>query len=780
VVDARWLSDGRFLLTSQPTLAIFVAIALALLSLWSYRLLDRRLGKLLFTPGAPGRAVRSLALAALLRWLSLCLVLWMLEGWMVQPIERMKPELLVVLDRSLSMSSIDAQDESQATTSRWEQAKSWLTSEEFRKGTENFRLRFFTVADALESRELSDLESMEATGSASDLGSGLQKLWQQHGFAEGGTLVISDGAATDATPLELVSQLASQSNHPVDAITVGPFEERPDWMIEGLRLEDLVFEGDQVLVDGLLKGVGFRALETAQVSLWDAQSNQKLDQIELPASTFPAQLPFQLRWKAEGKGERVLEVRVAPGRQETNQNNNSQRKTIQIRRDPLRVLLVASAPSYEFRFLKHYLERARQPNEPQLPAFEVASYLESADPRYLEQDRSASDLFPASNTQLRTWDVVVVCDADAAYLESGMGKLLGKWVREDGGGVFWLQGSTFRLQDLSASLESLLPVEAEPAGPAPARTTAALGPWKLTEIARRLGPLQIDVNAQDPGEAWRQLKPSGAAQSPMRVRETASLLANDARGLPVMAMQFAGAGRSVWMGSDTSYRWRGFLGSDVVFERFWMQWLRWLARRPPLPSAPQYQLIAQPKVVRAGSPIRVELAPKDNSLQNNSLQDTTTPSESMELQVAATSSRNTGRTEENDRLLIRSQENPERYQMELVLERPGEFLLSVPNLTPQPEPVSVTVQGVLEEQQAMEARPQWMEQLAQSGSGIHLPFADRQQLWEHLASRSQQRHVSLPPRSIWNLPWIVGALIAMLAVEWMLRYRYGDFPAISR
>jgi hypothetical protein len=118
--------------------------------------------------------------------------------------------------------------------------------------------------------------------------------------------------------------------------------------------------------------------------------------------------------------------------------------------------------------------------------------------------------------------------------------------------------------------------------------------------------------------------------------------------------------------------------------------------------------------------------------------------------------------------------------MELVLERPGEFLLSVPNLTPQPEPVSVTVQGVLEEQQAMEARPQWMEQLAQSGSGIHLPFADRQQLWEHLASRSQQRHVSLPPRSIWNLPWIVGALIAMLAVEWMLRYRYGDFPAISR
>ncbi len=775
MVDTRWLSDGRFSLTSQPALAIFVAIALALLSLWSYRLLDRRLGNLLFISGAQGRAVRSLALAALLRWLSLCLLLWMLEGWMLQPVARLQPELVVVLDQSLSMSSIDAMEESKARESRWDQAKAWLTSEEFRKGTENFRVRYFTVADSLDPRELSDLKSMEATGSASDLGSGLQKLWQQHGMAEGGTLVISDGAATDATALELVSQIASHSNHPVDAITVGPIEQRPDWMIDGVRLDDLVFEGDQVLVEGLLTGVGFRAMETAQVSLWDAQSNQKLDQIELPAPSFPARLPFQLRWKSEGKGERVLEVRVELGRGETIQSNNSQRKTIQIRRDPLRVLLVASAPSYEFRFLKHYLERARQPNEPLLPAFEVASYLESADARYLEQDRSASDLFPSSISQLKTWDVVVVCDADAAYLESGMGKLLGGWVREEGGGVFWLQGSTFRLQDLSASLESLLPVQADPNDAAPSRTTMAIGPWQLSEIARRLGPMQIDLGAQDPGEAWRQLKPSGASQSPVQVRETASLLANDARGLPVMAMQFAGAGRSVWMGSDSTYRWRGFLGSDVVYERFWMQWLRWLARRPPLPSAPQYQLIAEPKVVQAGSAIRVELVPKDSSLQG-----TATPSDAVEIQIASTSSRTLGRATEEARLLTRSQENPDRYRLELVLEQPGEFLLSVPTLTPQPEPVSVMVQGVLSEQQAMEPRAQWMEQLAQSGSGIHLPFADRQQLWEQLALRSQERQVALPARSIWNLPWIVGILIAMLAVEWMLRYRYGDAPALSR
>jgi hypothetical protein len=118
--------------------------------------------------------------------------------------------------------------------------------------------------------------------------------------------------------------------------------------------------------------------------------------------------------------------------------------------------------------------------------------------------------------------------------------------------------------------------------------------------------------------------------------------------------------------------------------------------------------------------------------------------------------------------------------MELVLEQPGEFLLSVPELTPQPEPISVMVQGVLEEQQAMEPRPQWMEQLAQSGSGVHLPFAERQMLWDQLASRSQERQVALPPRSIWNLPWIVGMLIAMLAVEWVLRYRYGDGPPLGR
>ena len=54
--------------------------------------------------------------------------------------------------------------------------------------------------------------------------------------------------------------------------------------------------------------------------------------------------------------------------------------------------------------------------------------------------------------------------------------------------------------------------------------------------------------------------------------------AADATPSPVVCLQYVGAGRVVFQSTDESYLWSRFDGTDIYYERYWIQLIRYLSR----------------------------------------------------------------------------------------------------------------------------------------------------------------------------------------------------------
>src|SRR5262249_52619509 len=132
--------------------------------------------------------------------------------------------------------------------------------------------------------------------------------------------------------------------------------------------------------------------------------------------------------------------------------NNRIVRTINVRKEKLKVLLVDGEPRYEYRYLKNFLERDE--------TIELSVLLISSDPEYSEEDRYALPTFPAAKEDLFAYDVVLLGDADPSYLSVSQMHNLAEFVTEKGGGILFMAGVGFNpLAYKATPLELLLPIE---------------------------------------------------------------------------------------------------------------------------------------------------------------------------------------------------------------------------------------------------------------------------------------------------------------------------------
>ena len=261
--------------------------------------------------------------------------------------------------------------------------------------------------------------------------------------------------------------------------------------------------------------------------------------------------------------------------------NNRQRRTVAVRDDKIRVLLAQGYPNYEFRFLKTLLERDR--------TIELSTYLQDADPDYVEQDKTALRSFPVDRAELFEYDVIIVGDVDPRLLPRSVWQNLRAFVAEKGGGAAFLAGPRFLpwLYQDNADVAALLPVDI---GSLP--TDAKLPDAVTRGFVVRPTPLglqnpafQLGDTPADTEQIWSNLAPLywlfpvGKTQtrraSPRR--RSNSPLPTPHSPLPVICFQYFGAGRVLFLAVDSTWRWRIGAG-DAFFARFWVQTIRFLAR----------------------------------------------------------------------------------------------------------------------------------------------------------------------------------------------------------
>ena len=431
---------------------------------------------------------------------------------------------------------------------------------------------------------LKDLKKVEASGDQSRLGAGVrQVLTELRGVPPTAIILLTDGQTTEGETIAKAAEFAARKGVPLYPIGLGDPEAPRDIELSELLVDDVVFVDDLVRFQPKLTAKGFARqglavkLKQKVPTATDPNATKDLETIRVtaPPDGQATRLEIGHRPRETGQITYIVEVESRPRELQT--ENNRIEKTITVREERLRVLYVDSEPRYEFRYLKTFLDRER--------TIELNVVLQSSDPQYSNQDRSALPTFPSSRDDLFSYDVVILGDVEPDFLSTSQMNHLAEFVTEKGGGVLFVAGeNNDPLRYKGTPLEMLLPVElARARNPiAVAGVITAFRPV-LTAEGRSNPIFRFGDDEQKSLQIWSSLPELQWFFEAPRKKPAAVVLAEHptiagADGpLPLMLYQILGSGKTMFHAVDDTWRWRFRVG-DRYFGRFWTQTIRFLAR----------------------------------------------------------------------------------------------------------------------------------------------------------------------------------------------------------
>ena len=543
---------------------------------------------------------------ATLRMLLICLVIWMMYGYTLRPFRTDLPDMLVVLDTSESMSTVDAQTGSTAASqplaatlqevgfdeaSRLNQAKTVLLRDDaklLKFISKNYQPRLITLDDSnstsTDSAELAEsIRSLEANAPQSSLGLTLRRTMQrQRGRPVAAVIYLTDGVTTDGPPLSEVALEARQRKVPLHIVGLGSEQPVRDLRLSDLLVDDVVFVGDLVNFDFTLAGDGFPD-EEIEISVRRADGQgetvTEIARLTSPSDSRPVRLTFEAI--EEGNHQFIVEVASRDG--EVTTDNNRLTATVDVRDEVTRVLLVQAYPSFEYHYLNTLLSRAASSSDEK--NIQLSVLLQEADPEFSATDVSAIRSFP-SRDQLFEYDVCIFGDVNPSLLGSEALADLRDFVRERGRGFIGIAGPRyFPAQYTDSPIAEILPFSVQdtlaPPQDLPIDTGFRLA---VTPLGYRMPAMQMAANQLASERIWSELPELYWLLEVDELKPGVRVLAehpdrNGSSGqpLPVTTLSYVGAGKVLFQNTDDSWRWRIGRG-DEFFGRYWQQSIRYLSR----------------------------------------------------------------------------------------------------------------------------------------------------------------------------------------------------------
>ncbi|MBX7168439.1 MAG: VWA domain-containing protein [Pirellulales bacterium] len=550
--------------------------------------------------GGASRAYRGLLAA--LRLAALAIVLFMLAEYFLSLTRTGLPALLVLLDDSASMSIADRySDEKLRSTvaerlagveltepTRLNLAKSLLLGDDarvLRELDQRYRLKFYFVAAAARQHagtldELREqLQTASAAGESSRLGEGVRTaLNDLRGTPPTAVVLLTDGIVTDGPPLDEAATYARRKGVPVFAVALG--DERPvrDLALTDLLVDEVVFVDDIINFDLKLTASGYQG-QRVRITLRDEHSPAVLAQLEVQLDSDNVSQRLQLPYRPTTVGEDDFVIEVEPLEGELRTENNRQKRHVSVRKEQIRVLLVQAYPSYEFRYLKNMLGRDS--------TIKLDTFLQEADPEYADLDATALRVFPVRREELFAYDVIVLGDVNPVFLSSSTINQLVEFVTDSGkgGGLIIAAGPMYLpLAYRDTPLAQLFPLQFDSSVTAAGQAqTEAFRPLP-TELGAATPFMNLGDSTAETAEIWRTLPPLYWCLESTGLKPAARVLAAhpsrvgaDGQPLPIIALQYVGAGKVLFHATDETWRWRFRVG-DVYFARYWVQAIRFLSR----------------------------------------------------------------------------------------------------------------------------------------------------------------------------------------------------------
>ncbi len=732
---------------------------------------------------------------AAMRSAALAIAIFMMYGWMLRQHRLDLPDLALVVDVSGSMATVDAYQDpfrkrrvdtlaksiESSQPSRLELAKAAFLSGRRRlidELNERYNLKLYFVSGATTSQSGDSFEEMLAagnpTGEQSRLGDGLRSVLEfQRGRPTSSVVFVTDGVTTAGQSLVSAAAYARRTSMHVFTVGAGDDQTPKDVRVGDLLAEEVAFAGDLIHFDFKIASSGYKG-RSVRVRLHKQGDTQTLDEKTVTLGENDVARAVRLSHRQEDQGEFVFVVEADVLEKETNVENNSVPRTIQVREETIRVLLVQEYPSFDFRFLKTMLERGlKRESKGQEKLIELTTILQESDLDYAESDASAQRVFPVSRDELFAYDVIIFGDVDRGLFGDSTLELVADFVRERGGGIVFIAGPRHMPLDYrDTPLASLMPFELATASGPPVGTVMDES-YKFRMQATQLGmaspQLQVGDNLVDSLRAWREMPDMHFLLRTPNLRSGARVLLEhqsktgpDGVPLPLVTTQFVGAGKVIFHATDESYRWSRHEDGSEYYDRYWLQTIRFLSRSRLLGADRGAEVQTDRREYHRGETV---------SLRVRFLDERKAPAE------------------DDGVIVVVEQEGGKRRQIQLSRSGLGRGAfeakvdgladgryrawLANPTLDGQPPSNEFVIAPPLGEQARIQMEQTELVRTAELTGGKFYYLENLGDLLDDLPEGRKVRIESMPPEPVWNSNYLACLLVGLIVGEWLLRKRAG-------
>ena len=609
----------------------------------------------------------------------------------------------------------------------------------------------------------------------------IQAVQQLGGRTLSGIVVLSDGDSNAGIEPSTAQDIAKAAGVRLFTVGVGSTEPPVNLQVASIQAPSDVHVGDPYEFSAFVQGYGL-AGKTATVELLsrpegDDKTQPKVietREIRVREDGVPIEVRFRQTPTVAGGVELFVRVRPPAGVRELSDDDNERRKTVNVIDRKMHVLVVASGPMRDYRFLHTMLNRHS--------SIDVDIWLQTVSPSTVGQVSQESKRllveFPKTAAELFDYDVIVAFDPDWSRIPVDGRKFLMDWVSEHGGGLILVAGDIYTPQlaattdDALKDLQKLYPVVLSASISELSLDAKSEQPWPvaLTPEGENAGFLQLADNSPDIKAQWHEFPGVYRCYPTAGFKKAATVYAKfgdprvqNEQGQPILfAAQFYGSGRILYIGSPEMWRLRAV--DEAFFERFWTKTIREVGQGRLQRGTARGLLLLERSQYALGQMVRVRanlLDPQLNPLEVDSVELNVFDPHGIPLAVPRTLRR-----------------DPEikkagQYWAEFRAAIPGTYRVLV---RPQPDDdkqnLNARIDVVLPNLESDNPRQnaKLLTDLARETGGKYLPIEKAAaELPALLPDRGERFAVDEQLRALWDQEWVLYLLVGLLGFEWVIR-----------
>ncbi len=401
-------------------------------------------------------------------------------------------------------------------------------------------------------------------------------------------LLFSDGRSNSG---HAPSEAATGISVPVMAVNIASDLGSFDVALENVDYNPVLFVGQQTEIK---VKINWRNAVGKSLKAQLLKGERALSEATLNVSEAAGKGEMTLKYTPAEPGQELLQVSLPPVESEETNANNVRTLSLKVLKSRLSVLLVAQRPDYEVGFLRRTLVQSNK--------YDVD--LKVTGPKA----GNLAGRFPANQTELNRYDLVILYDPDPREYESKQ-PLLKSYLSEKGGAVWVLYGEQFAARGPVETFNKLLPFY-------------QLSPTRVEYAEFRGEPSEANLFhpavriADDRGairDAWGKLPPFQSLVRCTAIDPQAVLLATmadpnpNSPRVPILGFKRFGPGKLFASAALPFWTWGfadiGASGSGANYPKFLDGVSRWLTTKDDFDPV---RIMPEKEIFTRGEPVRFD------------------------------------------------------------------------------------------------------------------------------------------------------------------------------